>query len=496
MTKKNVVVIGAGIGGLTSAALLASEGYRVTVFEKNSYIGGACSSYQKNGYTFDRGAHIFTSGLNGPFGVVLNKLKLNNLKFIKEINTITGMKVYRQEGCFPFDININQLFKLMQSTDDKRKDHSNNRQEQTQKPAAAGLKGMGLSSQTLKSLGKLIMNILTISSKELNQLYDDGLTVTQYLNQFTDDPFIHGIFAFLIAGMFAISPKQASAAEFIYCFNAEMTSKEGYQYPAGGAQAIPNAFAEGINKYGGEIHKNSKVEKIAIQNNKVQGVIVDGELVEAPIVISNLDIKMSVLNLIGRVHFEKEYLEIVENQKSSLSAMTFKLALKEPLIKDWGFVNLYHPSLNDWKEKYGPDAPKSNGFFGPVLSNIDPNLAPPGCQAIIFGTIVPSKVSDWNRWKDIYYADLLEFYPELEKKLDFIDVSFPKDIVEATGKPTGPVEGSALIPAQTGKNKISSTLPIEGLYVVGDTTGTEAHGIGTQLAADSGIKCANMILGT
>ncbi len=75
-----------------------------------------------------------------------------------------------------------------------------------------------------------------------------------------------------------------------------------------------------------------------------------------------------------------------------------------------------------------------------------------------------------------------------------MDVSFPKDIAEATGKPSGPVEGLALTPAQTGKTKPSSILPIEGLYVVGDTAGTDAHGIGTQLAADPGIKCADLIL--
>ena len=81
------------------------------------------------------------------------------------------------------------------------------------------------------------------------------------------------------------------------------------------------------------------------------------------------------------------------DEKPSLSSMTFKLALKEPLIEDWGCVNLYHPTLDDWKGKYGPGAPKSNGFFGPIPSNIDPTLAPKGGQVAIFGTIVPAKVT-------------------------------------------------------------------------------------------------------
>ncbi len=492
--KKDVIIVGAGIGGLSCAALLAHGGHKVIVLEKNSYIGGACSSYKKQGYSFDRAVHLFTAGLNGHYGIILNRLGLNNLKFIKEINTRTAMKIYKSEGYFPFDVNINQIFKLIKPQGVKKNGKAATKGTGG-KLVMNGLKGMGFSSQTFKELTSVMTNILTMRKKKLNELYDEQLTVTQYINQFTEDPFIHGIFAFLLPGMFSISPRKASAAEFIHCFKAEMTSKEGYQYPiTGGAQAIPNAIAEGIIKYCGEIRTNSRVDKIVIKNDKVQGVMVGDDLIKAPIVASNLTLKMSVLNLVGRDYFDKKYLEKIESLRPSLSSMTFKLALKEPLIKDWGFINLYHPTLNDWKGKYGPGAPKSNGFFGPVLSNIDSSLAPPSCQTVIFGTVVPSKVANWNKWQEVYYADLLEFYPDLEKKINFMDVSFPKDIAEATGKPAGPVEGLALTPAQTGKNKPSSILPIEGLYVVGVTAGTDAHGIGTQLAADSGIKCADLIL--
>jgi len=76
-----------------------------------------------------------------------------------------------------------------------------------------------------------------------------------------------------------------------------------------------------------------------------------------------------------------------------------------------------------------------------------------------------------------------------------VDISYPKDIVAATGKLSGPVEGLGLTPDQTGKNKPSSVLPIEGLYAVGDTCGKNSHGVGIQPAAASGINCADAILG-
>jgi len=120
MVKEDVVIIGSGIGGLTCGAVLAHSGYKVSVLEKNSYIGGACSSYEKEGYTFDRAVHLFTSGLNGPYGRLFERLGLNYLNFTKQINQITAMKVYKQNGFFPFDININSLFKLLQSKPEKK----------------------------------------------------------------------------------------------------------------------------------------------------------------------------------------------------------------------------------------------------------------------------------------------------------------------------------------------------------------------------------------
>ncbi|MFX0140566.1 MAG: hypothetical protein ACFFDN_43400, partial [Candidatus Hodarchaeota archaeon] len=110
----------------------------------------------------------------------------------------------------------------------------------------------------------------------------------------------------------------------------------------------------------------------------------------------------------------------------------------------------------------------------------------PGKQLIIFGTLAPAKgVDDWKKWTDMYYQEILQNYPEIEDNIIFVDISTPLDLANLSGKKYGPIESTALIPSQSGPNRISSELPIEGLYVVGDSAGTNTHGIGTQLAADS-----------
>lgn len=74
----HVVVIGAGVGGLTAAALLAQAGYRVTVLESQVYPGGSASTFSHKGYRFESGATV-AGGFqpNGPHEWVGRKLGIS-----------------------------------------------------------------------------------------------------------------------------------------------------------------------------------------------------------------------------------------------------------------------------------------------------------------------------------------------------------------------------------------------------------------------------------
>ena len=63
--KYDVIVIGAGIGGLTCGALLAKEGLSVLVAEQHSKTGGCCTSFQRKGFTFDAGIEYIVGAERG-----------------------------------------------------------------------------------------------------------------------------------------------------------------------------------------------------------------------------------------------------------------------------------------------------------------------------------------------------------------------------------------------------------------------------------------------
>jgi prolycopene isomerase len=139
------------------------------------------------------------------------------------------------------------------------------------------------------------------------------------------------------------------------------------------------------------------------------------------------------------------------------------------------------------------EVPDKVDLFVPIPSNYDPELAPKGKQLIIAGTAVPRENFERNRekWISSTMETLEEMFPKFQDNLMWMEVTTPKDIESIGGKEAS-VVGVAQTVDQTGVNRPATSLPIEGLYVVGGDAG--GWGIGTELAAKSAIDCSKIIL--
>lgn len=485
MTDYDVIIIGSGIGGSAAAAMMAHAGYKTLLLEKNSFVGGVTSSYQKEGFTIDVAIHFFPAGFRGRFGKIFRRIGMRettSLKFASHLENRVGLKILGQDEIIKTSSVIKMVMPKGPSSGTKSSGPGLN------------LKSMGFSKDDQKEIMNILFMLLRMSKKKIKPLYEEKCTVTEYINRFTKNPTVHGLIAFITGGMFTISPRIASAAEFIRCFQ-EMSLTMDLSYPYGGSISIPRAFLESLEHYGGKSRMNARVSKILVDDGKAQGVVVNDEEITSDLILSNAGIK-NTIHLVGEQYFEKSYRERVKNLVPSYSSITFKAALKKPLIPDLAMLNLFPGELSTLEsEATSGRKAKSTGFMTVIPSNCDPSLAPKGRQLMIFGTMSPGEgVQDWGSWTKAYYRNLLEYLPELDDLNLFIDSTTPQDLVKVSGKAFGPVEATALTPDQVGPYRISSKTPIDGLYVVGDSAGTNTSGIGTQLAADSALKCVDLIL--
>jgi phytoene dehydrogenase-like protein len=451
----NVIVIGSGIGGSAVGALLAKNHLSALLVEKNDLIGGRCSTYEKEGFKVDVGVHSFARTGKGPLGKVLKDIDMEDAINWNIVGN--GESRWNYKGDYyglPEDFR-----KLLPKKD------------------------------VMKLLG-LINDLAKI--KDTHEL--DEVDVKSWLNHYTNNDLIHRYF-YMISGLYFVIPYHVvSTGEFIRC----LTSLNKYQsvgYPKGGCISIPSAYIEGMEKEGGKVLTNTTVSKVIVEDGKVRGVELDtGEFISSDIVISNAGIKETINNLVGRVHFEKEFLNGVDHLSYSLSAITLKLALKKPITPYKMVISFGSENAEEYYAQLTRgNVPDEIDYFIPVPSNYHSSMAPKGMQLLTAGTMVSRENFERNqrRWIENSFTSLEKVFPGLSDNLLWYDITTPKDIDSLYGK-QGSVVGIAQTTTQSGFNRPSISLPIEGLYMVGGDAG--GWGIGTELAAMSAIECSKIII--
>lgn len=455
MTDYDVIVIGSGIGGSAVGAILASNGLKTLILEKNKLVGGRCSTYEKDGFKVDIGVHSFGRSGRGPLGKVLSLIgKEDAIDWI--IAKSPGPRWYYKGQFLRFPL---EFAKLLPPTD-----------------------------------SKTLMKILADIMKKKDTIDLENIDLKTWVSQYTDNISIHSFFKTLCWMYFVVPYFEASAGEFLKCLSS--LSKDLLTgYPRGGCISIPLAYIEAIRQFGGVVKTSSNVERIITDEGKVKGIeLSSGEMISSNIVISNSGIKETIDNMVGRKYFNNDFIKVVDKLKYSMSAIILKIALKKPItnLKVLMTMSSEDPVEYFEKIKYGK-VPDDLDFFIPVPSNYDSGLTPNGRQLITAGTIVAQENFEKNKdqWVKTALENLERIFPDLSENILWLDLTTPQDINRFGGKEAA-VVGISQIVGQTGNNRLKSTLPIEGLYIVGGDAG--GWGIGTEMAANSALELSETIL--
>jgi len=304
MDKKScdVVVIGAGIGGLCAAARLSHAGYKTMVLEKMPILGGRYTHVDYKGYRVPTGAVVISYGEKDPVLRTLNEVGGDTSFEMRPMSSRSHLPKYRIGG----------------------EDH--------EMPAKGALwHVISIASRNSQEEERLLNAIKRAYSW---QEPSDSITVSEWLLSLTDNNTIYNIFQNLSHQIDGGNAYEIPAGQLFREMRGLMTISP--LVPQNDLQDVIESLAKVITDNGGEILTRSRVQSILVEDGAatvVEAKCQGNELqIRAKSVVSNVGPKRTVA-LAGEEHFDRGYLKEVKEQRQ-LQGILFILSSDGPLY-DW-----------------------------------------------------------------------------------------------------------------------------------------------------------------
>jgi len=452
--KYDVVIIGAGIGGLVCGCYLAKAGLKVLIVEKNDKPGGYCSSFERDGYRFDVGLHYLGGIKNGILGKILEELDLKD-----------RMRFYRIDPTDKIIIGDNVTYIRTNPYDTIREFKNTFPKEKAQ----------------IDKFFRFIMN------ENFLEVYKKTKRVSFrcILDEFFELKETQNFFEALIFGILGLKASEISALTTVVLFRQHILDP-GY-YPIGGAQSFVDGLIKLIREFKGEFLFSTEVSEIIIKKRKAKGVIFrDGRKVISKYVISNIDAKMTFKNLI-----KIKSKEAIKINKLLLSPSPFAVYIggessataKQVGAKSgWYFsCNFSHHSKEDIVR--GKEIKWLTWTFSSFAK--DKNLKNNKKLSIgIFTGVHPTSKVFWKEYRDNFGKQIIKkiknFIPQI-RNIRLTLTAPPTTFYKYTFNRKGAAFGWASTPKQISISTFPFTTSIKGLFLVGQwvTIGTGQAGIPT-----------------
>lgn len=285
-----VVIVGAGLAGLSAAIRLLGQDRDVTILEREAVPGGRNGLLNKSGYAFDTGPTVLTMP-----------------SLIEDVMASVGENLTDWLTLMP----VQPLYRAFYSDGSTLDVHSNTEEMEVEIAKVIG-------SDEASGYRKYVDFVTKLYKYEMNDFIDknidtpfDLLTpnlarliaiggfrrLAPKVAQFLKDPRTQRIYSF--QAMYAgVSPQQALA---IYAVIAYMDAVNGVFFPKGGMHAVPRALAAIAIKHGAKIHYNSKVTRLEKRGKRVVAAITeDGRRFESDVVILNPDLPVAYTELLDK----------------------------------------------------------------------------------------------------------------------------------------------------------------------------------------------------
>lgn len=488
---KKIIIIGAGLGGLSAACRLAKAGFYVTVLEKNETVGGKVNTISADGFTFDAGAslvtmkHIFEELFEFCGKDINDYLNFERLEPICRYFWSDGTKFDASEDLQKTEREIEQMSPT---------DVGNFRTYLNDAKTKYEIAERTFLAKSLNELPKLLTpqnlpDLLKISTLKTldqhNRKYFKSAKLQQLFNRYAT---YNGSSPFQTPATFALIP----FVEFGL----------GAWYIKGGIYQIPKALEKLANEFGVKFRLETEVEEILINDKKAQGVkLKDGEVLESDFVVANADAVETYRHLIDekarKIYTDKK----LEKLEPSCSGFVLLLGTNKK------FDQLAHHNIffsDDYKAEFEAIFETKTPAENPTIyicatSRTDETQAPKNGENLFVLINAPytNEKVDWEKIKESYAEKIVEKLEssglqDLRNSIILQNIITPEDFEKKYRANKGSIYGISSNGIFSAFMRVpNKAKDIENLYFVGGTT---HPGGGMPLVLLSGKMACDLIL--
>lgn len=498
----DAVIIGSGMGGLSTAAQMASKGAKVVVLEKYLIPGGSAAHFERQGFTFDVGSSMmFGFGEKGTTNLMTRALasvgkRLETVPDPTQIHYhlppsaahLQGwqVKVWRDYERFISDLTAlfpherqgirrlyDEFWKVFNALN------------------TLELKSLEEPRYLLEQFGKHPLACLTLASFVATNTGDCA-------RRWIKDP---ELLRFIDLECFLWSTVNADLTPLI---NAGMVFCDrhygGINYPIGGVGGIPEAMADGIHELGSYVEYKCNVKEIILEGSgegaRATGVrLADGRVFRGKTVVSNATRWDTFEGMIGEERLPESERLFRTRYKKAPSFLSIHIGIKADVLPPGS--ECHQIIVEDWERMEDP----YGTLFVSIPSLLDPSLCPEGTHT--FHAFTPDWIDNWSGLErpeyerkkeevaDAIVARLERIFPGLKEGTILREVGTPRTHRRFLNRSDG---SYGPIPSRRPLGMLSmpfNRTSIKGLYCVGDST---FPGQGVNAVVFSGFGCAHRVL--
>lgn len=495
MNKSDVVIIGSGLGGLVCAVILAKEGKKVTVLEKNNQFGGNLQTFVRNKVIFDTGVH-YVGGLDE---------NENLYQYFRYLGIMENLKLQK--------LNDNHFDKI--SFDD----------DEFSYPLAQGktnfvnqlLKYFPEEKSTLEQYFDKLDEVCQIfpmyNLVEGKMVYDDeilSINLKDYLDELTDNSTLKAV---LVGNNFLYAGDDKKTPLYVHALSLNSYLQSSWRFINGGSQ-IAKLLIKELKKLGGNVIKYAEVIDFEVHDKKVISCTTkSGETYFADEFISNINLNQT-MKMIGENYFSKPFVKRISSLDFTPSVFSLYLVFKKgtfPYLdyniyhhrskfnllnehklpkKDWPHVYIATLTANDKQQKW------ADGMTLMTYMDFDEVAQWSETFNVEINDNFGNRGEDYEQFKQEKIEKLLneleKKFPSIRNQIEHVYTSSPLSYRDFIGSENGNLYGFVKDSQSPMKTFISARTKLDNLYLTGQNV--RMHGVlGVTIGAF--VTCSEMLNG-